>query len=111
MTSVQNERAGVGRRRLLVVVPLAVFIALVLLFAVRLFSGDPSRIPSALIGHPAPQTTLPPVAGLERDGKPVPGIDPASFKGAVTLVLAAMRNEVLRRRVRTLRLMQASAAS
>jgi cytochrome c biogenesis protein CcmG/thiol:disulfide interchange protein DsbE len=86
VTSVQNERAGVGRRRLLVLAPLAVFIALVLLFAVRLFSGDPSRIPSALIGHPAPQTTLPPVAGLERDGKPVPGIDPASFKGAVTLV-------------------------
>jgi heme exporter protein C len=28
-----------------------------------------------------------------------------------TLVLAAMRNEILRRRVRTLRLMQASAAS
>jgi len=86
VTSVQNERAGVGRRRLLVLVPLAVFIALVLLFAVRLFSGDPSRIPSALIGHPAPQTTLPPVAGLEHDGKPVPGIEPASFKGAVTLV-------------------------
>jgi heme exporter protein C len=29
----------------------------------------------------------------------------------VTLLLAAMRNEILRRRVRTLRLMQASAAS
>jgi cytochrome c biogenesis protein CcmG, thiol:disulfide interchange protein DsbE len=86
VTSVQNERAGIGRRRLLVLAPLVVFIALVLLFIVRLFSGDPSRIPSALIGHPAPQTTLPPVAGLERDGKPVPGIDPASFKGAVTLV-------------------------
>jgi len=86
VTSAQNERAGVGRRRLLVLAPLAVFIALVLLFAFRLFSGDPSRIPSALIGHPAPQTTLPPVAGLERDGKPVPGIDPASFKGAVTLL-------------------------
>jgi cytochrome c biogenesis protein CcmG, thiol:disulfide interchange protein DsbE len=86
VTSVQNDRAGSGRRRLLVLVPLAVFIALVLLFVIRLFSGDPSRIPSALIGHPAPQTTLPPVAGLERNGKPVPGIDPASFKGAVTLV-------------------------
>jgi heme exporter protein C len=29
----------------------------------------------------------------------------------VTLVLAAMRNEILRRRVRTMRLMQASAVS
>jgi cytochrome c biogenesis protein CcmG, thiol:disulfide interchange protein DsbE len=63
-----------------------VFLAVVALFLIRLFAGDPSRIPSALIGQPAPQTTLPPVAGLERDGKPVPGLDPASFKGAVTLL-------------------------
>jgi len=69
-----------------VVLPLVIFLAVVALFLIRLFAGDPSRIPSALIGHPAPQTVLPPVAGLERDGKPVPGIDPASFKGAVTLL-------------------------
>jgi cytochrome c biogenesis protein CcmG, thiol:disulfide interchange protein DsbE len=43
-------------------------------------------IPSALIGHPAPQTNLPPIAGLERDGAPVPGLDAASFKGAVTVI-------------------------
>ena len=86
MTATDNERANVGRRRLLVLAPLVIFLVLVLLFVIRLFSGDPSRIPSALIGHPAPQTTLPPVAGLERDGAAVPGIDPANFKGAVTLV-------------------------
>ena len=86
MTTTQNESARVGRRRLIVLLPLVLFVALVLLFLIRLFAGDPSRIPSALIGHPAPQTTLPPVAGLERDGKPIPGIEPASFKGAVTLV-------------------------
>ena len=86
MTSVPNESAKAGRRRIAVLVPLAVFLALVLLFLFRLSSGDPSLIPSALIGHPAPQTNLPPVAGLERDGAPVPGIDPANFKGAVTVV-------------------------
>ena len=86
MTPTQNEPARVGRRRLIVLAPLVLFVALVLLFLIRLFAGDPSRIPSALIGHAAPQTTLPPVAGLERDGKPIPGIEPASFKGAVTLV-------------------------
>ena len=86
MTPTQNEPARVGRRRLIVLAPLVLFAALVLLFLIRLFAGDPSRIPSALIGHAAPQTTLPPVAGLERDGKPIPGIEPASFKGAVTLV-------------------------
>jgi cytochrome c biogenesis protein CcmG/thiol:disulfide interchange protein DsbE len=87
VTSVPNESANVGRRRIAVLVPLAVFLALALLFLFRLYySADPSLIPSALIGHPAPQTDLPPVAGLERDGAAVPGIDPASFKGAVTVV-------------------------
>jgi cytochrome c biogenesis protein CcmG, thiol:disulfide interchange protein DsbE len=74
------------RRRILVLVPLAVFLALTALFLVRLFSGDPSRIPSALIGHPAPAVDLPPVVGLERDGKAIPGISAAEFRGNVTLV-------------------------
>ncbi len=82
----RDENAGVRRRRIFVFAPLAVFLFLVLLFLIRLFAGDPSRIPSALIGHPAPQTNLPPVAGLDRDGAPVPGLDPASFNGAVTVV-------------------------
>ena len=56
------------------------FLALAALFLFRLFAGDPSRMPSALIGRPAPQTDLPPLAGLERDGKPVPGIDPATSR-------------------------------
>jgi cytochrome c biogenesis protein CcmG/thiol:disulfide interchange protein DsbE len=76
-----------GRRRLLVLLPLVVFLALAALFFFRLGSGDPSRIPSALIGHPAPETNMPPVPGLlARDGKPLPGIQAADFKGAVTLV-------------------------
>jgi len=73
-------------RRILVMVPLAVFLALTAIFVVRLFSGDPSRIPSALIGRPAPAVDLPPVAGLERDGKAIPGISAADFRGHVTLV-------------------------
>jgi cytochrome c biogenesis protein CcmG/thiol:disulfide interchange protein DsbE len=73
-------------RRIVVLVPLAVFLALTALFLVRLFSGDPSRIPSALIGHPAPAIDLPPVAGLERDGKQIPGIVAADFHGNVTVV-------------------------
>ena len=86
MTAAANESANVARRRIVVLVPLFVFLGLVLLFLIRLYSGDPSHIPSALIGHPAPQTDLPPVAGLDRNGEPVPGIDAASFKGAVTVV-------------------------
>jgi cytochrome c biogenesis protein CcmG/thiol:disulfide interchange protein DsbE len=73
-------------RRILALLPLAVFLALTALFLVRLFSGDPSRIPSALIGHPAPDIDLPPVAGLEHDGTAIPGITAADFRGHVTVV-------------------------
>jgi cytochrome c biogenesis protein CcmG/thiol:disulfide interchange protein DsbE len=74
-------------RRLLVLLPFVLFIALAALFFFRLGSGDPSRIPSALIGHPAPATNLAAVPGLlTRDGTPMPGMQASDFKGAVTLV-------------------------
>jgi cytochrome c biogenesis protein CcmG, thiol:disulfide interchange protein DsbE len=81
-----DSHRGVGRRRLLLLVPLIGFLGLFALFLIRLFAGDPSRIPSALIGQPAPQTALPGVAGLDRGGKPVPGLNPAEFKGTVSVV-------------------------
>ena len=84
--TITEETAKGGRRRLVVLIPLALFLALALLFVMRLSSGDPSRIPSALIGREAPQTNLPPIAGLQQDGKPVPGLDAASFKGEVTVL-------------------------
>jgi cytochrome c biogenesis protein CcmG/thiol:disulfide interchange protein DsbE len=77
---------GVVGRRLVVLIPLAVFLGLAALFLVRLGGGDPSLIPSALIGHPAPATVLPPVPGLERDGKPVPGIAAGAFKNEVSVL-------------------------
>ena len=77
---------GARRRRLVVFIPLVAFLALAALFMIRLGAGDPSRIPSALIGRPAPATDLPPIPGLERDGKPVPGLDSTTFAGAVTLL-------------------------
>ena len=72
---------------LAVLVPLALFLLLAVLFFVRLDSGkDPSLLPSVLIGHPAPQTALPPLQGLVADGADVPGLDPAMFKGKVSIV-------------------------
>ncbi|MFC4626347.1 DsbE family thiol:disulfide interchange protein [Daeguia caeni] len=71
--------------------PLAIFVALAGVFAVQLLSGrDSSTIPSALIGREAPQTALPPVEGLMRDGVQLPGVKSADFKtganGKLTLV-------------------------
>jgi len=75
------------RRSWLVALPLIAFVALAGLFWFRLQSGDPARIPSALIGRPAPPTILPPLPGLtDQAGAPVAGLDPAAFKGAVSVV-------------------------
>jgi cytochrome c biogenesis protein CcmG/thiol:disulfide interchange protein DsbE len=84
--SVDAHDAAPARRRLLLLLPLIIFLALAALFFLRLGSGDPSRIPSALIGRPVPQTELPPVAGLMRDGEPIPGLKSSDFQGAVTLL-------------------------
>jgi cytochrome c biogenesis protein CcmG, thiol:disulfide interchange protein DsbE len=80
------ESSGKKSRNVLILMPLIVFIALAALFFYRLGTGDPSHIPSALIGRPVPATDLPPLPGLERDGKAVPGLSSATFQGAVTLV-------------------------
>ena len=48
--------------------------------------GDPSKIPSALIGRPAPSTALPALEGLVNNGMAIPGLDPAAFKGKVSVV-------------------------
>ena len=81
-----SEGSGKKRRNVLMLLPLIVFIALAALFFYRLGTGDPSHLPSALIGRPVPATDLPPLPGLERDGKAVPGLSNATFQGAVTLV-------------------------
>jgi cytochrome c biogenesis protein CcmG/thiol:disulfide interchange protein DsbE len=86
MSATSQNAAPVRRRRLLVLLPLVLFLALAALFLYRLGAGDPSRIPSALIGRPVPATDLPPVTGLTRDNVPVPGLANGDFTGAVTLV-------------------------
>ncbi len=86
MSSATTEQPVKKRRNLLVTLPLIAFLALAALFLVRLYAGDPGRLPSALIGHPAPKTDLPPLAGLTVDGKAAPGLSNATFPGEVTLV-------------------------
>jgi cytochrome c biogenesis protein CcmG/thiol:disulfide interchange protein DsbE len=79
-----------GRRprlRLLHLLPALIFGALALLFLLRLYGGDPSRVPSALIGRPVPSFTLEPLPGLAAAGKALPGLSDADLKaGAVTVV-------------------------
>ncbi|MSP31809.1 MAG: DsbE family thiol:disulfide interchange protein [Pseudolabrys sp.] len=86
MSEVSPGNPGSKRLNFFVLLPLVAFLGLAALFFVRLGAGDASRLPSALIGHPTPKTDLPPLAGIERDGKAVPGLNNATFEGAVTLV-------------------------
>jgi cytochrome c biogenesis protein CcmG, thiol:disulfide interchange protein DsbE len=83
--STSTEAASRGRSWLMAL-PLLAFVVLAAIFWFRLGGGDPSRIPSALIGHAAPQTALPPLQGLVKDGTEVPGLDPGAFKGKVSIV-------------------------
>jgi len=72
-----------ARRSRLVYVPLVIFAALAALFLLRLFAGDASRLPSALIGKPAPTFILPAIDGLPN----MPGFSDADLRqGHVTLV-------------------------
>jgi cytochrome c biogenesis protein CcmG/thiol:disulfide interchange protein DsbE len=57
-TPIEEASAAPPRRRLLALLPLLVVLALGALFFFRLFSGDASRIPSALIGQSAPAIDL-----------------------------------------------------
>lgn len=75
-----------GRRRL-VLWPLLIFAALAGVFAFALVSGDPSKLPSALIGKPAPTVELLPLAGLVDGTRAVPGFATRDLAdGKVTVV-------------------------
>lgn len=87
MTQADQQDTPRRRSNTLVIVPVILFAALAIVFGFSLKSGDPTRLPSALIGKPAPQVDFPALAGLVDDGKPVPGIKAADLaKGEVTVV-------------------------
>ncbi|HET9718234.1 MAG TPA: DsbE family thiol:disulfide interchange protein [Pseudolabrys sp.] len=81
-----TDTAASTRRNFIILLPLIAFLALAGLFLYRLGAGDPSVIPSALIGRPVPQTDLPPISGLMRDGAHLPGLSNATFQGQVTVL-------------------------
>ena len=75
------------RRRVLVTLPLLAFTGLTALLLVRLGAGDPSRIPSPLIGLPVPEFSLPPLGGRSTPPGAPDGLDTAALRrGHVTLV-------------------------
>ena len=76
-----------ARSTLLRLAPVAIFALIAGFFAIALTSGDPSKVPSTLIGKPVPATAFPGVEGLLSDSKVVPGFASADLaKGKITIV-------------------------
>jgi cytochrome c biogenesis protein CcmG/thiol:disulfide interchange protein DsbE len=81
-TQADDQPARAAPRRWLALLPLALFLGLAGVFLFQLLSGrDAATIPSALIGAPAPATSLPPLEGLD-----LPGFESTALAGKVTLV-------------------------
>jgi len=77
-----EDRQARRPRPWLAILPLVVFAGLAAIFLIQLRSGqDSSFVPSVLIGHEAPSTSLPPLADSG-----LPGLASADFRGHVTLV-------------------------
>jgi cytochrome c biogenesis protein CcmG, thiol:disulfide interchange protein DsbE len=85
MSDIQPEtspKARPGLRLLLALLPFLAFVGLSAIFAMQLLSGrDTSQIPSALIGHKAPDLAMPPLEGSQR-----PALTHAFIAGKLTLV-------------------------
>ena len=82
-----EARTTQPRSRALLFLPALVFAAMAGMFAFALKTGDPSKLPSALIGKPAPEMALPALDGLRENDTTVPGISTADLKrGEVTIV-------------------------
>ena len=82
-----SSRSGSARSNYVRLLPVGIFLVIAGFFAVALQSGDPSKLPSMLIGKPVPNTTFPAVDGLLADGQAVPGFSDADLaKGKVSLV-------------------------
>lgn len=77
-----------ARSNLLRLLPVVIFVVIAGFFAMALRSGDPSLLPSTLVGKPVPQTTFPPVEGLEQaQGTPEAGFTSADLaKGKISVV-------------------------
>lgn len=87
MSETDKASRVTGGGRLWLAVPLILFAIIALVFKLALTSGDPSKLPSALIGKPVPAFDLPPIEGLLRDGVAVPGLAAKDLaKGKVTVL-------------------------
>lgn len=87
MIEAKTPETARGRGRLWLAMPLIVFAVIALVFKLALTTGDPSKLPSALIGKPLPAFDLPAVEGLIVGDRAVPGLASASLADGTVSVL------------------------
>jgi cytochrome c biogenesis protein CcmG/thiol:disulfide interchange protein DsbE len=89
MQSTTDEYPSPARKRGFgwVIAPLVIFSVLVAVFAFALQTGDPSKLPSALLGKPVPATQFAALEGLVEDGKAVPGFSSTELAGGTVSVV------------------------
>jgi cytochrome c biogenesis protein CcmG, thiol:disulfide interchange protein DsbE len=87
-TASPEEKPAKGKPKVMLILPLAIVVVLLGLMGYALRSGDPSQLPSVLIGKPVPEFTLTPVPRLENEaGTPTPSFNASVFKkGKVSLI-------------------------
>lgn len=78
---------GAPKRPTMALLPVVIFAAVAVLFAIALMRGDPNRLPSTFIGRQAPDMNLAPVEGLRDAGRDVPGLTTADLRTGVPTVV------------------------
>lgn len=72
----------IGQVRWGALVPAGLFLIIAAFFLVAVFRGDPSRVPSPLIGRVVPEFSLPAIAGTDR-----PGLATADFAQGMPVIV------------------------
>jgi cytochrome c biogenesis protein CcmG, thiol:disulfide interchange protein DsbE len=76
-----------ARTSKLALLPIVLFAAIGLMFFLALRTSDPQKLPSTLIGKPAPKLELAALEGLNDAGKDVPGIGPADLTRGTPVIV------------------------
>ena len=76
-----------SRANLWVAAPVLIFAGVAFLFALSLQGRDPSKLPSVLVGKPAPSSDFPALEGFAEKGRPIPGFNSTDLaKGRWSIV-------------------------
>ncbi len=87
-TASPDNKPAKAKSKAVLILPLVLVVALLGLMFVSLQSGDPSRLPSVLIGKPIPDFSLQAIPRLQNEtGEDVPGLTSADFRGGKVSIL------------------------